>query len=208
MPSWPLHRLTMNVLSRAGALEDLWEKIRADPKFDHLRTDGIRLVPGIGTLSPQYFVVGEAPGAQENLHGRPFCGPSGRVLTQLMDLAGLHIKDEQANTWITNVVKYRPPGNRTPTWDEVAAAQPYLRKEWTILGKPRVIVTVGVTAYYAMGAPLPGGLSNNAGKPIELPGDRWLWAMFHPAYGLRQQKMRPVMESHWEALGKWIKEGL
>jgi len=105
------------------SVADIYEDIREDPLFEHLRTAHIRLVPGIGSQSATYLLVGEAPGATENTKGRPFCGASGRVLDQLMGVAGISVTEtigqdgirRDANAWLTNVVKYRPPGNRTPT---------------------------------------------------------------------------------------------
>lgn len=193
-------------MSVSSKLEDLWDDIREDEAWDHLRTDGIRLVPGIGTYTPKFFVVGEAPGAQENLHGRPFCGPSGNVLLQLMKLAGLYIGGKNANTWLTNTVKYRPPGNRTPNIREILQAQPYLRREWAILGRPKIIVAVGAVAWAALGPVTLGGISQWAGQVLQLKGDSFIVPMFHPAFGLRKPDMQPKMERDWENLPARLKE--
>lgn len=176
-------------------LEAVYQAIHDDPYWKHLRNPGINLVPGYGQSDPtlcKVMLVGEAPGAVENSRLRPFCGPSGRVLNHLMGLAGLRLDDNPsgdasnasppygpANAFVTNVVKYRPPGNRTPgLWDimhskgdpmfvrdriddpgdgrtaaEVAAAG-CLRAEWHALGGPRVIVCVGGVAHQALH---PGG---------------------------------------------------
>lgn len=113
-----------------SSLDEVYEEIRDDPFWSYLRTPGIKLVPGFGAEHPKVLLVGEAPGAVENARGRPFCGPSGRVLHQLMELAGLRLEDlkgigrlipgggegeiHPANAFVTNVVKYRPPNNATP----------------------------------------------------------------------------------------------
>jgi len=200
------------------SLEDVYERYRADDRFEHLRLPSIRLVPGTGSESASFFVVGEAPGATENLKGRPFCGASGRALDSLMFIAGvrtgwvgkqtgLRVPPERAegvppNAFITNVVKYRPPGNRTPTSREIEASRSYLRAEWNAVGKPNVIVALGVTALNALGSvgSISGGLW---GKPMQLVNGSWLWPMYHPAFGLRNPVMRPVMEAHWLEFGEW-----
>lgn len=201
------------------SLEDVYEAYRLDRAFDALRQHpGVRLVPGVGARRPKVMLVGEAPGAVENTRGEPFCGPSGRVLRQLMGEAGLSLKDTDvpddrlypANSFITNVVKYRPPGNRTPTLHEIEASRPYLRREWYALGLPRVLVALGATAKVAL---MDGGpaVTKLIGRPCELPGGeegktRWLWVMYHPAFIMRQRQMREEYEATWMSLGLWLQE--
>jgi uracil-DNA glycosylase len=187
-------------------LPDVYESIRGDRAFDHLRTEGIVLVPGEGSSRPKALIVGEAPGALENTQRRPFVGASGRVLRSLIkDTAQL----DAADYFITNVVKYRPPGNRTPEPAEIEAARPYLRQEWSALGRPRVMVAVGGTAFNALWpsdwARL-GGVAKYVGRPHEVKGGCKLWVMYHPAYGLRNASVRPEMEEHWERFGDWMRE--
>lgn len=189
----------------AEILADIYEAYRGDRSFDHLRTEGIVLVSGEGSSQPRILIVGEAPGAMENTHRRPFCGASGQALRSLIaDVARLSPESH----FITNVVKYRPPGNRTPTVEEIRASIPYLRREWAALGGPPVIVAVGGTALAALN-PGPGSLRtlSHAGKPYRLPTGVYLWPMIHPAYGLRNPSARPKMEEHWSMFGKWFREG-
>jgi uracil-DNA glycosylase len=195
------------------ALADLHERIREDAAFDHLRTDGIRLVPGIGAERPIAMVVGEAPGAQENEHGRPFCGVSGQVLEQLMSLAGLYATEwfeggtlrREANVWLTNAVKYRPPGNRTPWFTEVAASVQYLRAEWRAIGKPSLIVCVGSVAATAIGAHNPSRVAR--GEIYPLRNNVWVAYQFHPAYGLRGGPERQAgIERQWETMGELLRD--
>ena len=185
-------------------LADIYDAYRADRRFDHLRTDGIVLVPGEGSSRPKVLIVGEAPGAMENTYKRPFVGASGLVLRSLInDVAGLRSIDY----FITNVVKYRPPGNRTPEWQEVDASLPYLRQEYAALGSPKVMVAVGSVALEALRpAGSSGGILSVAGEPYTLANGCALWPMIHPAYGLRNAKVRPLMEEHWEKFGIWFRE--
>ena len=191
-------------MSDALTLADVYDAYRADPLFDHLRTDSIVLVPGEGSSQPNVLIVGEAPGAMENVHKRPFVGASGQVLRSLIkDSAGL----EPHDYFITNVVKYRPPNNRTPEPEEIAASLPYLRQEFVALGGPAVLVAVGGVAFSAFRpAGVSGGILSNAGRPLALAQGRALWPMIHPAYGLRNRDARPAMEAHWEQFGIWYQE--
>lgn len=192
-------------------LEDVYEAIREDKDWDHLRPPGIVLVPGEGARRPKVMIVGEAPGATENTHVRPFVGSSGKVIRSLIvSCAGLNLADD---VFITNVVKYRPPGNRTPTVGESLRAVPYLRREWKALGCPRVLVAVGGTAKNALASHLPG-VTRSAGQPWPLPGDRFIWPMIHPSFVLRhgppgspaRDEWQERVERHWESLGEWIRE--
>lgn len=196
-------------MSAEADLERLWERVRLDPGFDHLREYDNPLVPGRGdSQSPRAFIVGEAPGAREALQRKPFVGPSGEVLSQLMALAGLSEED----CWITNVVKYRPPGNRTPGVLEVINSQPHLRAEWRIVGKPKVIIPVGATAWQALasGDWTLLSLSSVAGQVLTSGSGStttYFCPMFHPAYGMRRgTTVQDLMERHWEQLPQRLVE--
>lgn len=186
----------------------MYEAIREDDRWEHLRRPGIVLVKGRGqTDNPLAMIVGEAPGATENNQRRPFCGPSGRVLDQLMALAGLFADDGdiRANAFITNVVKYRPPGNRTPNPREIMMGQEALRLEWKALGRPRLIVAVGAPARAAL---TPSERRIPPGNWVALPdGKTYVYVQYHPAWGLRQGKRaRDAMERQWEEMGEWIRD--
>jgi DNA polymerase len=186
------------------SLPDVYEAYRGDSVFEHLRTEGIVLVPGEGSSRPKVFIVGEAPGAMENTKRRPFVGASGQVLRSLITDAAELSPEEY---FITNTVKYRPMGNRTPTAEEIAASVPYLRQEYAAVGAPAVIVAVGGTALVALKPKSAKiGTLSHAGEPFGLSGGKVLWPMIHPAYGLRNAKARPAMELHWMALGKFIRK--
>jgi DNA polymerase len=185
-------------------LADIYEAYREDPKFAHLRTEGIILVPGEGRTPTKVMIVGEAPGAMENTHGRPFVGASGQVLRSLIrDVAGIPLE----NVFITNTVKYRPPGNRTPSADEAIASIPYLRKEYKAIGNPPVVVALGAVPKTVLAPALHGGVLANAGKMFPMNGSKTrLWLMTHPAYALRNKEYRVVAEEHWARFGSWMRE--
>ena len=103
-----------------------------------------KVVFGEGNLHAKLLFVGEGPGASEDSMGKPFVGRSGELLTKMIENV-LHIKRE--DIYITNIVKCRPPNNRTPTPTEAHTCQPYLLKQIEII-KPKLIVTLGATAYH------------------------------------------------------------
>lgn len=191
-------------MSRETKLLDIYEDYRSDPAFAHLRsyTSGIRLVPGEGTVTPIVLVIGEAPGATENTHVRPFVGAAGKVLRAMMAQVGLSLD----NTFITNVVKYRPPGNRKPTNREIEASRPYIRREWRTIGRPPIILTAGATALFAI-LDRPSAMGKTAGSPQLLRDERtWLYPMFHPSYVLHNERFRPEYIKQWNNFFHWLEE--
>ncbi len=95
-------------------------------------------VPGEGNLDAPLMLIGEAPGNQEDITGRPFVGSAGKLLSTL--LSGIGLKRE--DVYISNIVKHRPPENREPKTDEIAACAPYLDRQIQII-KPKIITTLG-----------------------------------------------------------------
>ena len=96
-------------------------------------------VPGVGDRTPNWFVVGEGPGEQEDARGEPFVGPAGRLLDAMLAAVG---RRRGEGVYITNVVKCRPPGNRNPEPEEIAACAPFLRRQLA-LAKPSLVLAVG-----------------------------------------------------------------
>ena len=168
-------------------------------------------VPGEGG-NPKAFIIGEAPGAQEETQRRPFVGPAGIAMRDLMAIAGLYSAfthtGGEPNCWLTNVVKFRPPRNRTPTPIEIKAARPYLAMEWRAVGKPRVIVPVGGTALTAITGKKQSILIA-AGKLHKYRSregiDLYIWPMVHPSYGIRGgPSVQAVLEKDWETFADWM----
>lgn len=189
----------MNIDAR---LIDLWEEVREDPALDRLRTEGARLVPGFGQRPTSVMIVADAPEAMDSTASGPFSGLRGRTLRQLADLAGLRPED---NCWMTYLVKYRA-ANRISVRD-VLNAQPHLRREWQILGAPPVIVAVGNGAWSALAPPV-WRLRDMHGRAIPLKGDRYVWGMLPPGYGLSHPQAQDSMERDWEELGRWLREDM
>jgi uracil-DNA glycosylase family 4 len=198
----------MTNLSYISDLEDLHEAMRSDLNFADLRKGKNPLIPGEGRSPTRVMIVGEAPGADEVMQGRPFVGTSGQVLRQLMRIAELTTGDNQMrpNCWLTNAVKYRPPRNRTPLWYEINKFRPYLLREWHIVGRPELMITVGAVALSAF-AGRQLSIGPHVGKPITLANGVVVWPMFHPAFGLRgSDHVKDIIESHWQALAEWMND--
>jgi uracil-DNA glycosylase family 4 len=171
-------------------------------------------VGGEGQAHTKVMIIGEAPGAEEAVRGRPFVGPSGYVLRQLMNGAGLMASNHgnvRSNCWLTNVCKFRPPNNRKPTEFEIKQLRPLLRYEWQAIGRPKIIIPVGSTALFAV--------VGERWSILRVAGQLWtihsarsnmdfsVWPMVHPAFALRNKEARPLLERDWDALIKWKKRG-
>jgi uracil-DNA glycosylase family 4 len=142
-----------------------------------------RAVPGEGDPNTEVLLVGEGPGMNEDREGRPFIGRAGALLERLLG----HIGWQRDDVFITNVVKCRPPGNRDPEPDEMAACAPYLRRQAAVLD-PSVVVTLG---RFSMATFMPGVRISQAhgttrlADPATGARDATVFAMYHPAYALR-----------------------
>jgi len=146
-----------------------------------------RAVPGEGPEDAEIVFVGEAPGWHEDQQGRPFVGPAGRYLEQLLASIGL----TRHQVYITNVVKTRPPENRDPLPAEVQNCRHWLERQVEII-RPRMIVTLG---RYSMAMFFPGkSISKIHGTAQKRDGIIY-FAMYHPAAALHQQSLRQVIEA-------------
>jgi uracil-DNA glycosylase family 4 len=150
-------------------------------------------VPGEGSESALVMFVGEAPGEQEDIQGRPFVGAAGKLLTEL--LASVNIRRE--DVYITNIVKCRPPNNRPPRKDESTTCRPYLDRQITLIN-PKVICPMGNSAIHAF---LDSEESVTAihGIPFEKQSVTY-FPMYHPAAALYTNTLRKVMEEDFMKL--------
>lgn len=156
-------------------------------------------VPGEGPFTATILFIGEGPGFHENEQGRPFVGQAGKLLEDL--LGKIDLKREQV--FITNVVKCRPPSNRDPLPDELAACAEYLNRQIEALNPP-VIVTLG---RFSMAKFLPfARISDAHGKPVKV-NDRLIVPMYHPAAALHQPSLKPTLEKDFLQLPELIRQG-
>jgi DNA polymerase len=155
-----------------------------------------KIVFGDGSPKAQLVFVGEGPGADEDAQGLPFVGRAGKLLTQMIEAMGLQRKD----VYICNVVKCRPPENRAPEPDEVAACSPFLMRQIDSI-QPKVIVCLGATAAKTI-LNTTRGISQFRGEWLEWRGHK-LMATYHPAYLLRNP---PAKADVWKDLQKVMVE--
>jgi len=167
---------------RLAALEQIANEVR-DCTGCRLHEGRTRAVPGEGDPDTEVVFVGEGPGMNEDREGRPFVGRAGGLLVRLLGSIGWQRED----VFITNVVKCRPPDNRDPQPDEIAACAPFLRRQLAVLD-PAVVVTLG---RYSMGTFMPGariGQVHGTARPADPETgarDALVFAMYHPAAALR-----------------------
>jgi uracil-DNA glycosylase family 4 len=142
-------------------------------------------VPGEGNPLSDVLLVGEGPGAREDATGRPFVGPAGQLLTELLRSIGWQRDD----VFITNVVKCRPPGNRDPEPGEIEACADYLDRQELALD-PAVIVTLG---RFSLQRYLPGARIGEAHGRLRHNGSHFVFPMYHPAAALHQASLRETL---------------
>jgi DNA polymerase len=166
-------------------LTDLYEEITACEAC--LLSQGrTHSVPGAGPENAEIMFIGEGPGFHEDRQGQPFVGAAGKYLDELLETIDLTRDD----VYITNVVKCRPPGNRDPQPEEIAACKPYLDKQIDLV-RPRLVVTLG---RFSMQRYFPGAsISRIHGQPKRV-GNVIYYPMFHPAAALHQPRWRSLVE--------------
>ncbi len=151
-----------------------------------------RAVPGEGNIDAKILFIGEGPGFHEDKQGRPFVGPAGQFLDELLESINL----KRANVFITNVVKCRPPNNRDPLPEEIDACDDYLDRQIAAI-RPQVIVTLG---RYSM-AKFFGSekISSIHGRARKKDGYICI-AMYHPAAGLHQTSLKDVIRNDFKKI--------
>jgi DNA polymerase len=150
-----------------------------------------RAVPGVGDAQAEWMFIGEAPGAEEDARGEPFVGQAGRLLDNMLAAIGL---DRRKGVYIANVLKCRPPNNRTPEPLEVDACRPYLERQIDLI-QPRLIVALGRSAASTL-LGVDASIASLRGRVHRLHG-RPLVVTYHPAYLLRNL---PDKAKAWEDL--------
>jgi len=178
-----------------GLFESLVPEVLACSKCGLHRTRK-SVVFGEGSLVSRLMFVGEAPGADEDRQGRPFVGRAGQLLTRIISAMGL----EREDTYITNILKCRPPGNRNPEADEICGCLPYLEKQIEFI-QPEIICTLGLFATQTLTGirdpigRMRGGTYEYRGIPL-IP-------TYHPAACLRNPSSKKLV---WEDIKRVMKQ--
>ncbi|GAC1458816.1 MAG: uracil-DNA glycosylase [Ktedonobacterales bacterium] len=171
-------------MSAEALLEQIAVQVRDCTKCD-LYKGTKHGVPGEGSAHAEVMLIGEAPGFNEDRQGRPFVGPAGGFLNELLEVAGL----QRPDVFIANVVKHRPPENRDPLPEEIAACAEYLTHQIAAID-PKVIVTLG---RFSMARFFPDARIGRIHGQYKVVDGRVVVAMYHPAAALHQQTLRQTL---------------
>jgi DNA polymerase len=179
-----------SLFERSNRVEDdSMEKIRetiGDCTRCRLHERRNKIVFGVGNTKAQLVFIGEGPGRDEDVQGEPFVGRAGKLLTQMIEAMGLR----RENVYICNVVKCRPPENRTPEKDEMKICSQFLLRQLGVI-KPKAIVCLGNVAAQALLGPTTG-VSRTRGQWFDFAGSR-LMPTYHPAYLLRNPAAKSIV---------------
>lgn len=157
-----------------------------------------KAVPGEGPFNAEVMFIGEGPGFYENEQGRPFVGAAGKFLDELLQRAGL----KREGVFITNVVKCRPPGNRDPLPEELAACNAYLERQIEAID-PCVIVTLG---RYSMARFMSNVRISDVHGKARWINNRLIVPMFHPAAALHQPSLKGAVLEDFSRLAGFIEQ--
>lgn len=168
----------------AAALELIRQDIGADCQRCKLAKLGRKqIVFGVGNPRAELMFVGEGPGADEDEQGEPFVGRAGQLLNKMIEAMGI----KRSDVYIANVVKCRPPSNRTPEKDECDTCSPFLMRQIDTI-RPKAIVALGATAAKAL-LQLNESMATMRSRTYEFRGSR-LFVTYHPAYLLRDPRQK------------------
>lgn len=186
-------------INKRDLLNNLKGRMLADDSLP-LKETATNLVFGEGNINPKIYFLGEAPGRFEDMSGKPFVGPAGKLLEKLLEGIGLTRDD----VYITSIIRYRPPKNRDPKPAEIEEFRPYLDEELSIL-QPKLIATLG---RFSLQKFFPGEkISQIHGKPrkIKLGAKEVIvFPLYHPAAALRIQSLKPVLDEDFMILKKLL----
>ena len=184
-------------LFRAAALDEIAREVAACTKCP-LAKGRTNTVPGEGDPTARIMIIGEGPGYYEDKQGRPFVGPSGQLLEEMLADAGM----TRQQVFITNTVKCRPPNNRDPMPEEIAACRDYLDRQEAII-QPDISITLG---RYSTERYFPGEkISQVRGKPKFVRETRKVYyPLFHPAYILRNLALKNEYATLFRKLPRFL----
>lgn len=180
-------------------------KFKKSPLYKYRVENRYSPVVGEGSLTAKIMFVGEAPGRKEAESGRPFCGPSGKLLDELL----ISVKLARKDVYITNIVKDRPPENRDPTPEEKDLYAPFLDRQIAII-KPKIVAALGrhsmeylMTHFGLESKLLP--ISQAHGKAFEAEADYgkiFIVALYHPAVAIYNRKQKETLIKDFKIMKK------
>lgn len=182
--------MSQSILQKKEALLEEIKKEVEKCTLCPLAKSRTQVVFGEGNPDALIMFIGEAPGEDEDRTGRPFVGKAGQLLTKILLSVGI----QREEVYIANMVKCRPPGNRTPTFEEVTTCFPYLEAQIAIVN-PSIIVTLGsVSTGYLLETKEP--MSKLRGQWFDWRGGKRIFPMFHPSFLLRHESRAPGSPKH------------
>lgn len=197
-------------MSKYEAMKQIRDEVvelKESPLYAYRTQNNYRAVLGEGSHDAAIVFIGEAPGKNEALQGRPFCGVAGKLLDELLVSIGL----PRANVYITNILKDRPPENRDPLPSEIELYGPFLDRQIDII-KPKVLATLGRFSYaYIMKKydldlwMVP--ISQAHGKIFEantLWGSIQIAPLYHPAAAIYNQRLKETLFKDFEVLKQFL----
>jgi len=175
------------------------------PLYEYRKTNNYFPVAGEGSHEAKIVFIGEAPGKNEALTGRPFCGAAGRLLDELLASVGI----DRKTVYITNIVKDRPPENRDPTLEEIAAYAPFLDRQLEIIS-PKIIATLGRFSmayimqkfYLATDRQSIGQIHGRQFKAESPFGEILIIPFYHPAAAIYSGATKEALRQDFQILGK------
>lgn len=189
-------------MSVQDQLDALAKEIEDKDICPGLREQATQLVMGDGNPQAEIVFIGEAPGKNEDIQGKPFVGAAGKFLNEMLAQAGM----DRSDVYITNIVKYRPPNNRDPLPDEKAAFWPYLLRQLQIIN-PKVVITLGRHSMEYFLPDMKIGQIHGHPKRIQF-GDHKIVIMplFHPAAALYNGSLRQTLIDDFLKVPEVIKQ--
>ena len=203
----PINDIIASAKNLADNCQTLDELKNAIAQFEgcNLKKMATNTVFSDGNPNSKIMVIGEAPGNHEDLQGIPFCGDSGAMLNEMLMSINLH---RQKDFYITNVIFWRPPGNRRPTDEELAICRPFFERHIELFA-PKVIILVGATAMSSiLGVSDPitkvrGQILDYDAKFLSTPTK--IFTIFHPSFLMRQPMKKKLVWQDMLTLEKFIK---
>jgi uracil-DNA glycosylase len=196
------------VADKADALAKIAQQILDDKVCPELAEQATQLVFGDGNVDADIVFIGEAPGKNEDLTGKPFVGAAGKFLNEMLERIGL----EREDIYITNIVKYRPPENRDPLPDEKKAFLPYLQSQLEVIA-PKVVVTLGRHSTNCFLPDLQISKAHGEPKRVKLQYkdssdvlEVVILPLYHPAAALYNGGMRQTLLDDFSAIPLIIKK--
>ena len=174
-----------------NSLEEIAQLVRhcTDCPLSAGRTNA---VPGEGPADAEIIFIGEGPGYQEDRQGRPFVGPAGQFLEQLLASIGM----TRQHVFIANMIKCRPPQNRDPSPSEMSACSKYLDRQIELID-PKIIVTLG---RFSLSRFFPGESITRVRGTLREKDGRFIYPVMHPAAALHRQELRPAIIEDFKAI--------